>query len=343
MSVRAKRQAWLALSALAGIALLLGGGVWALFRADHRAAILGGFRETCLLISQSIVDTFWSWLATHPLTAGVSAVLLVSMVWALVRLGTTLLAEWRLGRRLSRYDVGQFAVLDQALRLTPEVERGRVRIIHSSTPDAFTLGVIRPKICLSLGLLRSMSEAEVLAVVRHEHAHAKARDPLRLATVRLFSDFLWFLPVTRYVAEAFSRLAELSADEEAVAAGSDSIELASAIVKTARAASPAPRFAPAAVGIFEVEERITRLLGRERTTGVRLPWGRALASGLMVATMVALLVGPTLGTAGAGGPDPRATTRSMMECTPENGMVQPMDGCADPGPLSPGVRKSYAL
>jgi len=266
------------------------------------------------------------------LTALALVFLAASMVWAQVRFGLALLGGCRLERQLSSYKGGQFPLLDRALRLTPEVEPARVRVFHSMTPEAFTVGLVRPKICLSVGLLQSMPETEVQAVLRHEHAHVKARDPLRLAAVRLLSDFLWFLPVTRILAEVFSGLAEVWADEAAVSAGSNSLELASAIVKTAGGASSEPRLAPALGGLAWVERRIMRLLGRELMIPVRIPWGRGLTSGLMIATFLALLAGPALGTARARSQDPMVAMHSMMsymmvDCAGEKavGVGQPMN------------------
>lgn len=311
-SDRSGRLAWLALSGLVAIAVVLGAGMWVALRAEDPGAIPQRLINACLLISQSVAERFWAWTIAHPLTALVLVFLVGSMAWAVLRLGLSLLAEWRLGRRVSRYEAGQFPVLDRALGLAPEVRPARIWIFRAMTREAFTIGMIRPKVCLSTGLLQSMTEAEIEAVLRHEHAHLTALDPLRLAAVRLLSDFLWFLPITRLLTEAFSGLAELRADERAVAAGSDALELATAIVKTARGAFLGPRLAPALGGLALVEQRVTRLLGRERKIPPRVPWAPSVASGVMVMAFVGLLVGPAFATSGATSRDPMVGMRSMM-------------------------------
>lgn len=303
--------AWLALSGLAATALLLAGSVGVALQSDPWGAAPQRLVDACLLFSRSVATTTWSWVTHHPLGAFALAFLAGSMAWALARLAMALLRGGRLGRKLSAYEAGAFPPLDRALPLAPEVDPTQIGIIPSVTPEAFTVGLLRPKICLSQGLLQSLREPELQAVLRHEHAHARALDPLRLAAVRFLSDFLWFLPVSRPLADAFSGMAELRADEAAVAAGSDALELASALVRTARGVA-APRLAPALGGLALVEERVLRLLGQDPRLPITIRWGRGLASAVIIAALVGLLVNPASGTAIGNVPDRMAVMHSMM-------------------------------
>jgi len=344
LSDRPGRLAWLALSGLGIMASVLAGSAWIAVWGAELGATPQRLVDACLLLAQSLAEGFWSWTAAHPLAALVLAFLAASMAWALIRLGVSLLAGWRLRRRLSMCEPGQFPLLDRALRLAPEVEPAQVRIFYSMTPDAFTIGLIRPKICLSAGLLRSLKEPEIQAVLRHEHAHVVARDPIRLAVVRFLSDFLWFLPIARTLAGAFTGLAELRADQVAVAAGSDSLELASAIVKTAKGSIAELRLAPALGGLPWMERRVMQLLGRERAISLRIPWGRGLASALIIMAFPALVVGPALGTESARELDPMAAMHSlMMNCSRQNGVGANhlMNQCGAPGTVPPGIQKGY--
>lgn len=310
-AVRPGRLAWLALSGLAATALLLAGAVGMALQSEPWGAAPQRLVDACLVFSRSVATTTWSWVTHHPLAALALAFLAGSLAWALAGLAMGLLRGVRLGRKLSAYEAGPFPLLDRALPLAPEVDPTRIRIIPSMTPEAFTVGLLRPKICLSEGLLRSLREPELQAVLRHERAHARALDPLRLAAVRFLSDFLWFLPVSRPLADAFSGMAELRADEAAVAAGSDALELASAIVTTARGVSE-PRLAPALGGLALLEERILRLLGQNPRFPITIRWGGGLASAVMIAALVGLLVSPASGTATGNVPDRMAVMRSMM-------------------------------
>lgn len=324
------RLAWLALSGLALMALVLAAGAW----VGLHGGLLGGgpqqLLEACLLMSHQVASGLWSWTIESPLRAVVLAFLVGSLLWALSRLALSLFAGWRVGRRAARYQAGRFPVVDRALESTPEIEPGRIRILLSAAPEGFTLGLIRPKICLSEGLLRSLTEPELEAVLRHENAHARARDPLWLAVVRFLSDFLWFLPISRILAGAFSELAEEGADGAAVSAGSDSLELASAIVKTAGGGSGGPRLAPALGGLALVERRVERLLGRQQSVPSRVPWGPGLASTLMIAVVLGVLIGPPTSTMAGRPDDPMVAMRAMMSGMMGN-CVQPMNPatCSD--------------
>ncbi|MGH7268276.1 MAG: M56 family metallopeptidase [Candidatus Rokuibacteriota bacterium] len=241
-------------------ALLLGAAVLALGTETGRTA---GVRlvEACLLVSERVATRLALDVQPSPLTVLALAFVGGSLGWALVRLAGSLRGGRRVSRRVTAYERGSVPGVDRALRLTPEIPPTRVRVIHALRPEAFTIGLLGPTLCLSSGLVDQMTETELQAVLRHEWAHAEARDPLRLAAVRLLSDFLWFLPVAPALARLFAVDAELRADATAVAAGTDPVELASVIVKTARVGALSPRLAPALVGLALVERRVTRLLG----------------------------------------------------------------------------------
>lgn len=310
---RPGRLAWLTLLALASLALLLGGGAWISLQAEGWGTGPRRLVDACLLMSESVADSFWSVTTIHPFSAVALAFLAASMAWAWLRLSLSFAAGWRAGRRLARYEPGRFPALDRVRRMSPGVAPARIRIIRSGTPNAFTIGFLRPEICFSAGFLDSATDAEIDAVLHHEHAHAVARDPLRLAAVRLLSDFLWFLPITRALARAFSAMAELRADEAAVSAGSDPLELASAIVKTAADASSSFRLAAAIGGLALLEHRIVRLLGREGTFPLRFRSAPSLSSGLIVIILLALLVAPAFARARGPALDSLADMHSMMD------------------------------
>lgn len=347
---RPSRLAWLTLLALASLALLLGGGAWTSLQTEGWGTGPRRLVDACLLMSESIADGFWSVTTIHPFSAVALAFLAASMAWAWLRLSLSLAAGWRAGRRLARYEPGRFPALDRVLHMSPEVEPARIRIIRSGTPNAFTIGFLRPKICLSAALLESATAAEIDAILHHEHAHAVARDPLRLAAVRLLSDFLWFLPITRTLARAFSAMAELRADEAAVSAGSDPLELASALVKTAGNASSSFRLAAAIGGLALLEHRIIRLLGREEgTLPLRFRLAPSLSSGLIVIVLLALLVVPAFARARGPALDSLAEMRSMMEhmmmgCGGEKADRLPhsmmASHCADRGHIAAGADRA---
>jgi Zn-dependent protease with chaperone function len=348
---RPGRLAWLALLSLASIAVVLGGGAWLSIQTGQWGTAPRQLVDACLLVSHSISHSVWEKLwsagAIHPLSAAALVLLGASMAWASLRLGLSLALGWQGRGRRARYETGRFPALDRVLRVSPDVARARIRIIRSATPDAFTVGLVRPKICLSEGFLEGAPDAEIDAVLHHEHAHVEARDPLRLAAVRLLSDFLWFLPIARTLARAFSATAELRADEAAVSAGSDPLELASAIVKTAGGASLKLRLAAAVGGPALLEHRVLRLLGRKGTSPLRIASASSLGSGLMLLALLVSLVAPALARAGGSPVDVVAEMSSMTDhmmtgCEgPEEatGFSPSMmaDHCTERGHVAPGT------
>jgi Zn-dependent protease with chaperone function len=327
--------AWLALAGLVAVAAALAGGIWVALRADPRPDGLEELARVCWLASESAARGLWGWAWRHPWTALVVSGLAGSLTWALLRLGASLASGWRMKGWLTAHTAERFTALERALRGVPEVDPARVRVLSSTAPAAFTAGLVRARIYVSAGLVETLTEAELRSVIRHEQAHATARDPLRLAAARFLSDFLWFLPVSRNLTDAFASQAELRADDVAVAAGSESIDLAAAIVKTARGGVDTPRLAPALGGFAVVERRVTRLLGREPVARADAPWGRAAASALIILGVLALLVGPSASSdlAVASGRPWTAMTEGMMDCPGHHSMpaAPPMDRCRDEG------------
>lgn len=108
---------------------------------------------------------------------------------------------------------------------------GATVLVHTSRPLVFTHGLIRPKVWLSTGLLDSLSDDELEAVLRHEEHHVQAHDPLKILVVRCLSRALFFIPVACDLAEAYGTAKELAADQSAVQAMGRALPLARALRK----------------------------------------------------------------------------------------------------------------
>src|SRR5688572_7253653 len=87
-----------------------------------------------------------------------------------------------------------------------------VLVVPSRRPLAFCLGLVRPAVVVSDGLIERLSEAELRSVIAHEHHHARRHDPLRRALVKAFCDGFWFVPALRSTARAQAVVSELAAD-----------------------------------------------------------------------------------------------------------------------------------
>ena len=91
-------------------------------------------------------------------------------------------------------------------------------VIEDARPRAFCAGLLRPRVYVTSGALAILDEPALAAVLMHERHHARRRDPLRLATSRVFARAMFFLPALGALGRDQAALAEMSADESAIAA-----------------------------------------------------------------------------------------------------------------------------
>jgi hypothetical protein len=148
-----------------------------------------------------------------------------------------------------------------------------VLVIGRPHPEAFCAGFVRPRVYISQGALNLLGEAEVEAVLAHEHHHRRVRDPLRLAGGRIISQALFFLPALRPLFGRYSDVAELNADGAAVRSHPGGrAALASALLAfDARGAGISP-------------ERVDSLMGE--AAAWRRPWWLVMASLASLATLI---------------------------------------------------------
>lgn len=181
----------------------------------------------------------------------------------------------------------------RAAGVTPEL----IRVTNGSPNPAFTAGWWKPSIYLSRQLARSLSSAELAAVIAHEGAHVSRRDPLRLSLFRFLGRTLFWLPALSRLAADLADEAEIDADDRA--AGTAPLVLASAIVSVAqwghRHSTSSPIY-PGVVGFAQgdlVERRVLRLSGedvplpshvtRRSITGAAAALALVLTSGVLMA------------------------------------------------------------
>ena len=163
--------------------------------------------------------------------------------------------------------------------LGPLAAHPEVLVLRDRRAHAFCAGHLRPRVFISTATADALDPAELDAVLAHEAQHRLRRDPLRIAAARALSEALFFLPVLRRLTDRYCALAELGADEAAVARTGDPAPLAAAMLHFGETADAA------VVGISP--ERVDHLLGARPAW--RLP--TALLAGAAVSLVaIALLV-----------------------------------------------------
>ncbi len=203
-----------------------------------------------------------------------------------------------LGMIVTRTVVATDATSDAARAAA--VPTDSIRLVDGLPMPAFTTGWWRPVIHVSTELERQLTQPQLAAVLAHEYAHVRRRDPLRLTVLRALGCLLFWLPTMRRLAADVADDAEIIADDFAVRG--DPVALASAILALAQWRGPGGtggrslQHGGAMVGFHRdamLDRRINRLLGHASniTTQVTKPSlvgaGVALAlawtSGLAVA------------------------------------------------------------
>jgi len=162
--------------------------------------------------------------------------LFVATVWLAValalaaRLALAVRAAHTL-RRLSRPVDPDLAAAAAAAGLPPDRVwvSGRV-----GTPQV--VGWLRPRIVLPEGLAHDLSTDELRSVLRHEDAHRRRRDPLRMLAARAAAAVLWFYPPVWLLLRRLEATAEYACDEAAAPRRADGEVLATAVARTLRRA-----------------------------------------------------------------------------------------------------------
>lgn len=173
---------------------------------------------------------------------------------------------------------------------------GSLREVDIPAPNAFAVGIFRPGCVLARSLVDRLSPGELAAVVAHEAAHLRRRDPAVRFIAFFCARMLGFLPPVRALFRAWEEAAEMAADDLAVEATGCRLELAAALLA---AADPGSRLAPALVAGpgYLVAHRIERLLSPPQPVA-GISWRRGasilVAAGLILAVVAAVLYSPLL-------------------------------------------------
>lgn len=167
-----------------------------------------------------------------------------------------------------------------------------LRVVNGLSAPAFTAGWIRPRIFISSRLTDVLNIDQLGAVIAHEAAHVRARDPLRLSGLRFLANTLFYMPALRRLVDDLADEAEVAADDAATrGSSSQRLVLASAILALAEQGVGFGQALPVgAVGFQRVDlldRRIRRLAGEDAPLGTRVT-GRSLsgAAAILVAVWI---------------------------------------------------------
>lgn len=105
-------------------------------------------------------------------------------------------------------------------KLTQELDLAdKIDIVKDKNKLSFCYGLIRPRICLSTGLIKNLSKNEIRAILIHESYHIKSRDPLKIILGKTASLMFFFLPIIGDIQNFYVLIKEIAADELAIKDG----------------------------------------------------------------------------------------------------------------------------
>jgi Zn-dependent protease with chaperone function len=201
-----------------------------------------------------------------------------SFLYAAIRTGLRIARTWSFLER-----VDQKVVLDRDVARPAFL--GQATIFKDIRPLAFTGGLLKPRIFLSTTLLKALSEDELRVVVLHEAHHQHSNDPLKSLAVSFFSDFLFFLPVSRFLKRVFLLETETTADARSVEHSGDPTNVAGLLLKTSKLEG-----VHASWFFDPTTERVKRLLGEQ--TRIVPTFKTIVLAGVLLALMVFITLWP---------------------------------------------------
>jgi Zn-dependent protease with chaperone function len=165
-------------------------------------------------------------------------------------------------------------------------------VVKKDVPLLALAGVLRPRLVISDGVLRSLSAEQLDVALQHENAHRVSRDNLKRLLLLLAPAPLPFVHGFSLLEQAWVKFSEWAADDEAARGESfRALSLAAALLCVARMGT-GPRLSllhtSLAAGDRDLSARIDRLLRVEPACPAPLPRTRSLFVRAGVGTTVCL-------------------------------------------------------
>ncbi len=175
--------------------------------------------------------------------------------------------------------------------------------IDAESPVMALVGILRPKLLVTRGLLDALTAEELAATVGHELGHSRGWDNLKRLAIAAAPDLLGAMGLARALEHRWAAAAEHCADRRASATSpATRVALASALVKVARLMPPPSTSVEpicTLIGLGDIAPRVERLIDIDspldrapRRGAIVGRWSAALATAaLLLVTYAHLAVG----------------------------------------------------
>jgi len=157
------------------------------------------------------------------------------------------------------------------------------------------IGIFRPVILLPEGLARSLTGAELDAVLAHELTHLARRDNLTAALHMLVETIFWFHPLVWWISRRLVEERERACDENVLASGNAPLVYAESILKVCRYYVQTPLACAPGMSGPDLNVRLTAIMKGGESDELP-PATVLLLAGLSAATLILPIAAGMLGT-----------------------------------------------
>ena len=299
--------------------------------------------ETAILVDSAISEA--------PVHEGAGIVLpWVEIVFAvvvagwLVRFGLARLAALRMRGLLKQASPAPLGASRNALKFwTRRLSLRREPDLRVVRPDVspFSLGALRPKICLPEGIEHRMQPDQLGLIVGHECIHVARGDGWWRPAERALADVLWFNPFAWIIRRELDLARELACDEAVVAASSSRRAYARTLRDVAGMAAGIPNSAPAASMSLSGGGRLLALRIKRTLAAAGQAPGRAVIAAAIVLAFAAapMAIAQALlieaAKPPAPPPPPPAPPAAAIAPTPPAAAISPAAPPSAPSPPAP--------
>lgn len=144
----------------------------------------------------------------------------------------------------------------------------KVIIFEYSSPVAFCMGILTPKIYLSNSLVKMMTTKELETIIIHEKQHLNRNDNLNLLLLQAVKNMFFFLPIVGDLVNYFHIQKEILADRGVIKMLGNKNNLISALRKVIDYPSLSVMSVNTFSQSYDIETRILSLLGDKKVKRV---------------------------------------------------------------------------
>ncbi|MDR6552576.1 M56 family metallopeptidase [Paenibacillus qinlingensis] len=207
-----------------------------------------------------------------------------TMGWLAIKHGYDVMKANKLVKKY--HDAALSAENAAKFELTPQ----QLQIVNYKAPLAMTIGLWRPRILVSTGLMDMLEPNELRAVIEHEKCHVQHRDPGAIFLLALISKSMRYIPIFEWIAHKYPMMIELRADKYAIERMEQAADLGSALLKLLKQTTK-PRFPLSHASFAEtsMNVRIQHILDPQKQVTLRWPLFRLAMSALIFVLVMGLI------------------------------------------------------